>query len=331
MEFTRREFLGSLAALAACSLDRAFASTQLIEKEPRVFDIYGLHDCPFLGGSPNSDRALADFKRLKVKRVVSLMPADFILDKTSKEGIEMIARAYMPENRFKPDILSSLIERLKLYYPNPIIQPFNEVNLPSQTGWDFRLPESHINDDFIPAAEFISARSGVTILTPPAPNALVEGISTFEYLERMMTELLQKKGQTWIVENNITLGLHPYIFRPEADHWEDVIEMDNMVGRLIGKEPPVYITEAGLHQESSTNRIFSEEVVAKETARILHSPIPSQLQGRLQAYCFWIYASEAQRTPNIPPGHPDDELLSWIGVGGDNLVAKAVENLAREN
>lgn len=297
------------------------------EKEPKTFDMFGLHDTPNVGGSRDIKVAISDLQTLGAKFLVTLDPSLQLLKDTTAADIAVISRAYLPNNTFDDDYLIRLMRKLKHVTDIPLVQPFNEVNLLQETGGVVKLPEQHIRSDFLQAADLISLLGGRTLLTPLAQEAPVD---EYDYLDRMLITLLQNKTPQWIARY-IALGVHSYIFTPGENPWQRIQRLDSLVVKNVGTHLPIYVTEAGIHQTQTRQQ--NDETIGRETVRLLDTPIPLNLP--IQSFCFWVLANFAQR----PREHQteassvlhDFEVATWRGLHGPKQVFKRVQEYAQKD
>lgn len=197
-----------------------------------------------------------------------------------------------------------------------IIQTFNEVNLPEYTGEVEVDPKDHIVRDFLPSAEAVIDSGGLVLMTPTAPWA--PG-NEFDFNEIMFRTLAKNVSRSELLKN-FGLSVHSYIRFPGDDLWPRTIALYKMATRILGVELPLYITEAGLHQDINSN--FPPELVARETVNLLNTPIPGSLQPHLKALFLWILGTWAY----TPKAYQDKNLPTWReNAGFEKAALRKVE------
>lgn len=304
MEVDRRFFL------KLCGLS-PFSTELIFHKRPKLFSVFGLHDTPNIGGSLIPDMTITDVKSVGGKSLVVLDPSEQTLKAAAAGHTPVLSRAYLPDNRFHGDELETMLLRLKRFNPHPVVQPYNEVNLLAETGNIPVSPEEHMRD-FLSAAEIITSRDGMVLLTPLAQKAEVDEIA---YLQEMLMGL--NDMPSWLTDR-LGIGIHNYIFGVDEDQWPRVMKIHQIVQGALGRSLPIYITEMGLYQ--NRHKYFDQLAVAEETVRLIDERIPAGL--RIESANFWVLANFAQR----PKEHQkreelhDYELSAWRGLDGQNQV-----------
>lgn len=278
----------------------AFERTLSPETEPKTASIFGLHDTPNVGGSYDIDMAIEDATRLGAKSLLMMDPGPQLIKDTTRAGIGVIGRAYLPGNRFDEERLTNLMRKLTPHIDKPVVQPFNEVNLLKETDDVAVSPQQHAFD-FAKASDLIARRGGIALLTPMAPRAPINDIL---YLERFMNVYLTIKSPDYVAQNN-AIGAHAYVFKPGQNPWEHVQRVQSVFDRFV-PALPVYVTEAGVFQDLKNP--IDEDVVGSETLRILETPIPAGLD--VKSFCFWVLSNFAQR-PKDHEEKADDELRGF--------------------
>ncbi len=294
---------------------------------PKTFTIFGLHGTPNPGGSDNLELTITDARRLRAKWWVALDPTEEELAAFGNAGINVITRLLLPDNNFNARLIESAIKKPNI--SNLLIQPFNEPNRDVENGGKVVSPEEHMRQAFIPAARAIISRGAIPLLTPLAQRAQDGGIDEGSYFARMLDVL--KREAPDILSGNLAIALHNYIFEPGEDFWQRPRQLAEIVRTSLGFIPPIYITEAGLHQ--SLEKQFSEELLASETIRLLDSSIPNDLP--VKAFCIWVYANFAQRPANHRSIIENEEvrafeLAAWRKGDGETPIFLAVENYASQ-
>jgi hypothetical protein len=341
---TRRQFIiGSAAAfttLMAWEAISAPAQTSSDSNHPTYFSVFGMHDTPNDGGSQNVQLAIDDLNILRAKYLVALNPSERLIEASLRSGIQLINRIYFNDNQFDETKTRLIMKKLSSYLEHPIVQPFNEVNNKGFTGNISITPEKHAND-LIEAAELISSYGGITLITPMDQGFLEQtegqGLTDYEYLAELAANLNTLRPSDWLKER-VAIGSHAYTHIGDADMDKfdprqltptyRIQKIDQIVRRHLGFQPDHYLLETGLWQDS--NRPYPPEYYARETIRILDSPVDEDI--RLKCACFWVYANHAQRPINHrrDPKQLGFEYAVWRGVNGPQTIYQKVAEYANK-
>lgn len=299
-------------------------SSSLIPGRGRLtYSDFGIHDTPNVGGSADVQTAISDMVRLGAKTVVILNPSPEIQLQANQAGVQIINRFFSPGNTYEADGFEAFIQSVKAHQRNPILQPYNEVDLPGDHQKEAAV---HVKEDFAPAAEHAVAAGCQVLFTPVSQNPHSPDYG-YDYMFEGLTELKKQFPVSWTAEH-IHLGLHNYIFYLGENPWKRVRIMDDLTYEVLGRHLPIYITETGLFQDQK--RRYRRNLVANETRRMLTMDLP--LGPQIEAVCFWVLSNYAQR----PAEHMhknsselrDFEVAAWRGINGVREEYLAVERLA---
>jgi hypothetical protein len=325
--FFRRQVIKS-SAVAGALLAAGIISPRITfagegdPSKPTVFSIFGMHDTPNIGGSLNPQLAISDIQALGANFILTLEPNNDQLALAYKYQVPVLTRLFLPDNRTNIDHIDQVLEGVSKYIPDPVIIPFNEVNLVSETGGEKISPGGHIKEDFIPSAEQIISWGAIPAITPAAQRA-----DSLSFTGEMLDELKRQKKGTWIKEN-LVFSLHNYTFYPQQSPILRIQSYDQLVKDRLGFSLPIYITEGGLYQ--TAENYFSEEEVAYSTLNLLNLTLPTG--PKIETYCLWVLANMAQR-PAIEDHEnqselDDFEVAAWRVKDRVRLVYQAVSSLA---
>jgi hypothetical protein len=266
---------------------------------------------------------------LKAKSLVTLDPSVELLEQLKAIGVQPIIRGFLPANRFWGEEISRTLTKLKEHAIPIINQPFNEVNLLSNTNESPRSPTDHISQDFIPAAELIDSYGGLTLLTPLAQRAQTT-INNFQYDDTLyfryqLTALKKQKSVNWI-RNRVAIGFHSYTFSPNESPHKRIYAAHQLTKDILGISLPFYVTEGGLFQD--TDQVYPEAVVSESTVSLLSSSLPKET--KVESFCLWVLANMAQRPADneLTEELKDFEVAAWrISPEETRQVYKAVAEL----
>lgn len=324
----RREFLeksGKLL-LAVTTLSATAPGLRPGRTQDTVFNIFGMHTAPDIGGGLNIGQTIFDTRNLGAGVLVALHPSEQLLRATETEGLQIIARAYMPRNELDEVAYGNFLDSVKDFPSVETVQPFNEVNKLKETGGEFREPEDHAYA-LVRAIDMGRSHNKRTLITPP--DFYSDEIPWEPYMRAVLRECRRLVGSSAELNEWAELGTHPYIKNPGDDPFTNMLQLQRVAQEELHVNLEMEATEGGLHQ--TMERPFKRSVVADETIRVLNSIVPGQLT--LRSYSFWVLSNFAQR-PTEHQGINQDELLdfeeaAWRGLDGVREEYVAVAELAR--
>ena len=276
----------------------------------KVFERWGLVDVSSNGGPINHDVSIQDAHRLGAKVILSIDPDQRYLGKLVSEGFNVINRPYFENNIYEGNTLNRSLEKYNSLPKSVhmIIELFKEPNSPSQNGGSFLEPEDFISNRFIPAARGVIGRGGVALLSALDQRAhLTTGVDEEDYFSAMLKEVKRYTPELIPLEK-LGIAMHAYFFAPGENPWPRVEAFNELVRQILGQRMPIFITEAGLYQNSQMN--YTSQTVGRETIRILDSFIPQNVD--IKAFCHWILANKAQRPEDINDREEDDLIKDLI-------------------
>ncbi len=327
-QLSRRDFsIGAAATLVRAYIAPGIPEWLSSPEIKRTFELFGLHGAPVPGGGINRDITLQDFQRLGVRSTVLIAPDRDFLQALTNADIAVISRAYQQNNRFDREYLDKMLTTVSSVVKQPIIVPYNEVNLRRETGGERISPQDHMMKDFLPATRMIAEAGGISLLTPLAKRAPE---NEDQYLDTMLNVAKQIISKEPHLIPHLGIAIHPYIFNPGENPWLYASAVHRMAQKKLGFPLPIYATESELHQ--SRYRRFSDEVVATETRRLIHLPIPQELRNIVKTFDVWLHANGAvrEKAPNHKPTEDvwDDFELSAFRASRDSVkpVFTTVEN-----
>lgn len=289
-----------------------------------INEIFGLHGPPVKGGGLNHDQLIDDLNTLNAKWVTLLDPDEDVIERVLESGINLITRVPFTDNIYNEDWLVEVMKKLTKFIKKPIVIPFNEVNLESETGGIPRPPRQHV-EEFYSATEVISSYNGLSLITPMSQDALteIEGkkLSDIEYLNEYTWHLKEKTPRDW-AEKKIATASH--IYTQVAFPGRDVspIPRIGMINAILLKNlgfiPDHYITEGGIGQNVTWP--YGDRYMAQESIKLMDLFMPGHL--KVKCYNFWVLANQAQRS-KIERWTPDlrkFELASWRAPEGPKKI-----------
>lgn len=299
------------------------------EKEKTFHDILGVHDTPDTRGNINTDLAVQDINTLGAKFLTTLNPQKLT---KLESNVTLIARDYSRDNRFKKHRLKNILEIMENNQKAPLlIVPFNEPNLRRETDEEYRSPEDHVKD-LLNAADLISGKGGITLITPLSQNAIAYEddlpVDEFDYFRRMLIELSRHVSASDLLKY-AALGVHAYAMHPGEDIRPRLYKLDGIVKEIFGIGLPMYITEGGLYQDRKTN--YPPELVKRETRRLIETPIGDRLD--IRSYILWLLSNKAQRPADTTQNATfmdDFEAAALRTIFGVTPTYKMLEELAKE-
>ncbi len=256
-------------------------------EQKKAFDVFGLVDVPNVGGPINHELAINDLKTLGAKKVVSLDPDRRYLEKLIDQRFLVIDRVYLQDNKFNEKALRANLQKFNNLGQRPIVQPFNEVNLLEETAGFYIEPEKHVKETFLPAAKEIINERGMALVTPMAQRSEID---EEEYFVRMLKQIKESMPAV-IIRKDIGVSIHNYTFTPDEDSMYRLKKIGRIVRNCLGMSVPLYVTEAGLYQDSIKS--YPSDVVGIDIIRVLNTGLPTDLN--IGSYCFWVLANNAQR------------------------------------
>lgn len=314
----RREFIGSMIAFGL------FRKFYFPDQEKTVFDVSG-YMMPEV--DPNKENlVVGDLETLGAKSAVIINPSLNLVERLKQRKITVILRPYLRHNQFRIDILDKFMN-----YPWGLIWlPFVEPNLPERIGEKdvgtdecqvqavevVHDPEEFIVKHFIPAARRVLTREGDRILIPHTapwtPN------NEYDFAEVMYKTIKNYIPQ--IPLKSLGISINSYIREPGQNPWSRNMAMYELASSIFEEDLPLYISEAGLHQDAKSN--FSETVVADETERLLRQPIPKPLINSLKNFNVWNLGYLAY----TPLGYHNPHLCNRDQIlGFDKAALRKVE------
>ena len=334
---TRRDGLaiagaGALGLVAGATRETIIsAQTGQKPQEKLLGEMFGMGDSTLVGGSQDIDLAIRDLKALGCHDVKLLEPTDEVVRAMLRNGITPSFRTYMQSDVISWDKVHIQLEQIRrLRIEGPIVQWFCEANNPESELSDKDhpiTPERHVEEVFIPVADY-AAKYGVrSVLTPPDHMKTNEK----DFFFRQLKQLVKGRDLEW-VRTHVLVGAHSYTGGPEDTPFKRLGELNELIVKAVGHKNHgmgIVISEIGRHR----NRIvqISEQDFARDTVAIGKWPIPQDL-NIVKVY-GWILANFAQR----PAGDRRDsgivqdfELQAWRGVEGAKPVFEAWKRFYNE-
>lgn len=298
-KLSRREFFyGSGLIVGSIILDVGCSNLQfpqpkeqiLLKSLQSLYDIYGIHDTPNVGGSFDLTLFEQDIWRLKPRWVTFTSPSSRLLRFSQAANLSVISRIYQKDNYFNAQLIKNEASKAFEFIKDPFLVPFNEVNLLEETGGISLSPEEHILKHFLPSVDLISKiaenyqKRAQILITPLAQRAPNEEA----YFAKMLQSLKPYLNR---FNCDFALGLHAYIFEEDEDPLQYIKDRYSMSQSILGVDLPIFVTEGGLYQ--TVEKGFSDEIVAKQTCKILKTSILTDLP--IKAYILWLLSNYAQR------------------------------------
>lgn len=344
----RREFIrdGTAFSLAFPSLPGSLFSP---DKTRIIFDVTG-YMVPEVA-SDKEGLVVSHLGALGAKSAVIINPSLSLVTTLQQRNIDVIVRPYLKHNQFDPAIL-----RRFMHYPGKLIWlPFVEPNLPEVIGEVdetngeckdlavlkrvFHDPEEFAVNNFAPSVRTIlshNERKKDTILIPHTAPWRVE--NEYDFAEIMYRAVKREITQGRLPVENLGVSINCYfkkeLSEPEkADPWPRNISMHAMSAFVFEKELPLYISEAGLHQDAKSS--YTPGQVAYETERLLVTHIPSQLERSLQRFNVWVlgYLSYVPHYYHQDKCNGDKirgfEKAAIVGVNGPTETFNRIKDLSK--
>lgn len=248
------------------------------EKKERhiVADVLGIHGPPIIGGGEHVDATIKNFLDLGLPRGLFIEPGHELLVKAQKVGLQYVTRLYIVGNTYRPFHIEAVVDRVIKRSENRVFQPYNEPDRRNETGGKKRLPETHIQEDFLPAALDISSKGGITLLSPLSP--VYDFMDRMEYFERMILQLKKSAPSISWIQKNVDIATHIY----DEDPVPILKVLDDIVVHNLKIRLSLYVTEFGISDESE---LSLEEILRNE--------FPEDLQ--VHGIYYWLVANRARR------------------------------------
>jgi len=279
---------------------------------PRQASAFGLHDTPIPGGSVDLDRAIEDWQSLGVAWVTVLDPRDELLARASKAGIQVIARVYS-RSVFEDGDFGGTARRMVAHGMHYVV-PYNEPNLRAECAGNWPDPVAFAAR-WVAAADAILQQGAYPVLTPLAPEGDYPDMA---YLDSFLSEVLKLRGQAWLRDSHVVVGMHAYVLRPGDSFFNRVRAYEDAVKTRMGLDLPILITEGGI-APAALHRgfIWSPEA---ETIALAQALRDGSLPPYILGATLWLYSNSGQG------GHdPRFEDSAWFGTDGPGTIALAIQ------